>query len=163
MCAWIAPVDSTSTKKRRRSGQRLYFAASGWHHYKRAPKALKLHLENAAGEYRILGYKSGGIVVNDQAYTNPIIVSPAEEPEAWPVSAMADLTRAHLDPLLARQPEVVLIGTGPRQIFPDLQLLAALYEQHIGVEVMDTAAACRTFNIIAGEGRRVVAGLLPLD
>ncbi len=124
---------------------------------------MKLHLERAAGEYRILGYRADGIVVNEDVYKESIVVSAQDAPEPWPVISMSELLIAHVETLLARQPEVVLIGTGPKQVFPDMQLLASLYERGIGVEVMDTAAACRTFNIIAGEGRRVVAGLLPLE
>ena len=124
---------------------------------------MKLHLERAAGEYRILGYQSGGIVVNDQAYVDAVVVSPEEAPERWPVQSIAEITLESIELLLSRKPEVVLLGTGPKQTFPDMQILSSFYERGIGIEVMDTAAACRTFNIIAGEGRRVVAGLLPLE
>jgi uncharacterized protein len=72
----------------------------------------------------------------------------------------AELRSEHLEPALAMGPQVVIIGTGQRQQFPDPAVYFALLEQGIGVEIMDTGAACRTYNILAGEGRRVVAALM---
>lgn len=163
MCAGIAPVHSTSTIAGAITVVMLNSAPFGAQPAILAVRLVKLHLERAAGEYRILGYQADGIVVNEQAYTQAIVVSPELAPEVWPVNSVTDMDTAHFEALLARKPEVVLIGTGRRQVFPDMSLLASMYERSIGIEIMDTAAACRTFNIIAGEGRRVVAGLLPLE
>ena len=67
---------------------------------------------------------------------------------------------ADLEPLLGLAPEVVLLGTGARQHFPDAQVLRILHQQRIGVEVMDTSAACRTYNVLVTEGRSVAAALI---
>ena len=73
---------------------------------------------------------------------------------------MQDLAPADLVPVLELQPEVLLIGSGPRQKFPDRGTLAALYESRIGFEIMDTGAACRTYNVLVAEGRSVAAALI---
>ena len=72
------------------------------------------------------------------------------------------MTEAHIDALLELDPQVILLGTGARQIFPAMALLARGLARSIGIEVMDTGAACRTYNILMAEGRQVVAGLLPI-
>ena len=123
---------------------------------------MKLHLENALGEFRISSYADGVIIVNEQPFTEAIIVTATEAPQSWGVSDASMVTIESLAPLLECKPEVILVGTGERQVFPDMQVISHLYERQIGVEIMDTRAACRTFNIVAGEGRRVVAGLMPL-
>ena len=73
---------------------------------------------------------------------------------------MADLQAADLEPVLALRPELLLIGSGVRQEFPDQALFRALYESRIGFEIMDTAAACRTYNVLVAEGRDVAAALI---
>ncbi|MBI3771973.1 MAG: Mth938-like domain-containing protein [Gammaproteobacteria bacterium] len=78
----------------------------------------------------------------------------------WPPQDISTLSRDHIAQLAAYDPEVVLIGTGTRLTWPDRALLTPLMEQHIGFEVMDTAAACRTYNVLSLEGRKVVAGLM---
>ena len=163
MCAGIAPVHSTSTLAGASRPAVLNFALAGVKPTNLAVRLLKLHLERAAGEFRILGYKSGGIVVNERTYLEAVVVSPEDAPAPWSVRSVSKMTTSDLGPLLAREPEVILIGTGRRQVFPDMRLLTSMYERSIGLEVMDTAAACRTFNIVANEGRRVVAGLIPFN
>ena len=163
MCAWIAPVDSTSTPGGAAPRAVLNFAPPRATPATATLTLVKLHLERAAGEFRILGYQAGGIVVNEQTYTQAVVVSPQIAPQAWAIGSIHEMDGSSLEALLAHEPEVILIGTGRKQVFPDMRLLASMYERHIGLEVMDTAAACRTFNIIAGEGRRVVAGLIPFD
>lgn len=78
----------------------------------------------------------------------------------WPLRDISQLAERHLDSIMDLEPELVLIGTGRKQSFPETQLLSRFYSQGIGVEVMDSSAACRTFNILAGEGRKVVAGII---
>ncbi len=80
--------------------------------------------------------------------------------QRWPVERHEALTAAHFEAVLALEPEVVVFGSGARLRFAPPALLRALLERRIGVETMDTAAACRTFNVLAGEGRLVVAALL---
>ena len=98
--------------------------------------------------------------VNDLTLTDSFILSPQQLVENWPVRDSAALTADDLAPLLALQPEVVLLGTGERQVFPPAAVMAACLRQGVGLEVMTNAAAARTFNVLAGESRRVVAGFL---
>jgi uncharacterized protein len=88
------------------------------------------------------------------------ILSPQHLIKNWPAESSEQLEAVHLEAIIALKPELVLLGTGPRLTFPSQQILMGLHEQRIGVEIMDTAAACRTFNILVSEGRFVVAGLM---
>lgn len=119
---------------------------------------MKLHLDNIPG-YRIKAYNAGSIKINDETYTRNIIVMPEQLTE-WQAETFERLTPEDFQSVLACQPELVLLGTGQRQQFPSNALLAQLINAGIGVEVMDTQAACRTYNILASEGRQVAAALL---
>ncbi len=88
------------------------------------------------------------------------IVSPKQLIEDWAPNSLGDLLAEHLREILALEPEVVLLGTGATLDFPAAEILAELTTRQIGVEVMDTAAACRTYNILMHEGRQVVAGIM---
>lgn len=98
--------------------------------------------------------------VNDRVLVRSFILSPSTLQEEWAPNDIATLTPEDLAPLLALQPEVILLGTGDRQIFPSAAVLAAGLTRGVGIEVMTNAAAARTFNVLAGESRRVVAGFL---
>lgn len=78
----------------------------------------------------------------------------------WQPRSLAELEQSHLEALQELEPEVVIIGVGKQLRFPDPSVLSGLMAQGLGVEVMNTAAACRTYNILAGEGRRVVAAII---
>ena len=104
-----------------------------------------------------------GITVAGETYTASVILSPESVHPDWPVAVPADLTESALEAVLGLQPEVVILGTGKVQRFPDAALTLKFYQQGIGIEVMDTRAACRTFNILVMEERRVVAALMPPD
>jgi uncharacterized protein len=78
----------------------------------------------------------------------------------WEPKRLTELTESHLELVLSLDPELVLLGTGAKQQFPAMEILTALHRAQIGVEIMDTAAACRTFNILVAEGRHVVAALI---
>ncbi len=108
----------------------------------------------------IQGYDSGSVVVNGQQYSRSIVVLPDQLITEWRPARFSDLQESDLQQLLERNPEVVLLGTGPRQEFPSPSLLALFLDRQIGIETMDTASACRTYNILAAEGRRVAAALL---
>jgi len=95
-----------------------------------------------------------------ETISNSFIVSPRHLLRDWPPASISELQAEHFDAIIELQPELVLLGTGARLTFPSPQILVALHQQHIGVEVMDTAAACRTYNILMTEGRFVVAGLM---
>ena len=98
--------------------------------------------------------------VNDRTLSASFILSPQQLVEDWPVGDSATLRPDDLAPLLALHPEVILLGTGARQVFPPAAVMAACLRQGVGLEVMTNAAAARTFNVLAGESRKVVAGFL---
>jgi len=89
-------------------------------------------------------------------------VRPEGEILPWAPASFEALTAADFEALLAQRPELIVLGTGDRQRFPHPRLVAALTSERIGVEAMDTRAACRTYNILMSEGRKVLAALLPL-
>ncbi|HET7307999.1 MAG TPA: Mth938-like domain-containing protein [Gammaproteobacteria bacterium] len=108
-------------------------------------------------------YGPGYIVINDDEFRTSLILAPTELDADWAPQTFADLAAEHWDALLARKPDLVLLGTGKSQQFPAPEVMAPLYRAGVGVEVMKTAAACRTFNILTNEGRNVVAGLLMIE
>jgi uncharacterized protein len=105
------------------------------------------------------GYGDGYVMVNRKRYERNLIILP-DRIENWQAGTFEQLTAAHFEFLLALQPEIVLLGTGATLRFPPRSLTRALTESRIGVEVMDTSAVCRTYNILTAEGRRVAAALL---
>lgn len=102
----------------------------------------------------------GWVVVNGQRFEHSVAFSSGGQLEPWPCSQRADLTEDHFARLILWQPEVVVFGSGRRLQFAHPSLLRPLIDAGIGVETMDSQAAARTYNILAGEGRRVVAALL---
>lgn len=108
----------------------------------------------------ISAYGDDFITVNERRHALPAMLGGELPPRSWPVTSAAVLTPADLDPLLATDPEIVIIGCGPRQRFLPPELLHHIMRHGIGCEVMTTPSACRTWNIIVSEGRRVAAGLL---
>ena len=110
----------------------------------------------------INAYGPGWIEVNGQKFTHSLIVSslPGSVPAEWPVAQFEALASTDFDPLAASGAELVIFGSGQRLRFPQPAWLKALVERGIGLETMDTPAACRTYNILAGEGRKVVVALL---
>lgn len=109
--------------------------------------------------YRIRRYEPGRITVNETVYERSLVVSPDELFVDWPPESFSELEEEHMRFLATLSPELVLLGTGANQHFPNPGLLRALITQGIGVEVMDTAAACRTYNVLLAEERRVAAAL----
>ena len=106
------------------------------------------------------GYGAGHVIVNHKRFEHSLIVLPDRIIENWDANAFEDLTAEHFDFVMALQPELVLFGTGASLRFPHPRLTRSLIQAGIGVEVMDTAAACRTYNILTAEGRQVAAALL---
>jgi len=100
------------------------------------------------------------VTIVDRVVTRSFLLAPDRLVEDWPVADAARFDDAAIEAIVALEPEVVLLGTGPRQVFPPASARAALLRRGIGVEVMDNAAACRTYNLLAGEGRRVVAAIM---
>lgn len=120
---------------------------------------MKLHLDAPGGTNLIRAYAPGQLRVGDVTLITSAIVS-ATTLAPWRPASIAELAGVDLEPLYALTPEVVLLGTGQRQQFPDPALLATLYARRIGVEIMATSAACRTYNVLVAEGRSVVAALI---
>jgi uncharacterized protein len=121
---------------------------------------MKLHPNRSGNLNTVTGYGSGYVEINAQRHEQALIVQPEAPVEPWPVQRFDDLDAVHFDRLAANRPDVVLLGTGARQRFPHPRLTAALTSCGIGVEAMDTGAACRTYNILMSEGRKVVLAVL---
>jgi len=99
-------------------------------------------------------------LVNDRRLQSSFIIAPDRLVEDWAAAPIAELEPGQLEPLLALGPEVLVIGTGDAQGFPPPRTLAACLARGVGLEAMNNAAAARTFNVLASEGRRVVAGFI---
>ncbi|MDN5836382.1 MAG: Mth938-like domain-containing protein [Nitrosospira sp.] len=121
---------------------------------------MKLHLSGFSEQYMFTGYGPGYVVVNKTRHEQSLIVLPDRIIENWEATTFEQLTAEHFDFLLSLQPEMVLFGTGATLRFPHPSLTKTLITSKIGVEVMDTNAVCRTYNILTAEGRRVAAALL---
>jgi uncharacterized protein len=121
---------------------------------------MKFSEEKPDEGYFITAYDQSQIVINGRSLRSSFVLAPNAVIEHWSVGSVDELTESHFDSVLGLHPEIVLLGTGEVLRFPDLALYAQIINQGIGVEVMDTGAACRTYNILLGEGRRVVAGLI---
>jgi uncharacterized protein len=121
---------------------------------------LKLHADTPTALNTVTAYGPGFIEINKVRHTSAVLLTP-ERVEPWAIDSVDALAEADFERLLALKPEVALLGTGSRQRFPHPRLSRALTEAHIGLEVMSTAAACRTYNILMAEGRKVAAALMP--
>ena len=120
---------------------------------------MKLHASGLTSLNTFTGYGAGFVLVNDQRHETSLIVMP-EKLLPWEVQDFASLKAADFSVIVEMQPEVVLLGTGEKLRFPHPALTRALSEARIGVEVMDVQAACRTYNILMAEERKVAAALL---
>ncbi|BBP04245.1 hypothetical protein TPL01_20630 [Sulfuriferula plumbiphila] len=122
---------------------------------------MKFHLAQPQGLNLFTGYGNDYVIINGQRYdARSLIVTPDEIIEDWRVGNFSQLNENHFQALLALKPEIALLGTGTTLCFPHPRLSACLTNAGIGLEVMDTGAACRTYNILVAEGRHVVMGLL---
>jgi uncharacterized protein len=121
---------------------------------------MKFQPDRAEGVNVIVRHEPQRIWVNGQSHAASLVVPWQGEVQAWGVSAREALEATHFERLLAWQPSLVIFGSGNRLVFVKPALLRPLIERGIGVETMDTAAACRTYNVLASEGRTVVAALL---
>lgn len=121
---------------------------------------MQLHLERPDHEFFLRGADGASALVNERTLRASFILSPNRLVEGWPVTDIRALSVADLEPLWALEPELILLGSGALQAFPPAQVLAASLGRGVGLEAMTNAAAARTFNVLAGEGRRVVAGFV---
>ncbi|HWH80697.1 MAG TPA: Mth938-like domain-containing protein [Burkholderiaceae bacterium] len=121
---------------------------------------MKLQADRIEGQNAIARHGPDGVLVNGVEHAHSVIVPWAGEVLAWPVEAFEALAEAHFEQLAALAPELVIFGSGARLRFVRPALLKPLIGRRIGVETMDSAAACRTYNVLLAEGRSVVAALL---
>ena len=121
---------------------------------------MKFTLDRPATLHVVRGYAPGRLRIGEADYARSVIVCAATLIDDWRPQHIGELTAADLEPALALRPQVLLLGSGARQVFPSAELLAQLYAARIGFEVMDTGAACRTYNVLVGEGREVAAALI---
>jgi len=120
---------------------------------------MKFHLQ-APTATLVTGLGRGWIRLGEHEYRENVVLTPDVVVPGWAPAGFAALAPSDFAGLLEYAPELILLGTGAAQQFPDLRLTAGLAAAGIGIDVMDTRAACRTFNILLGEDRRVVAALL---
>ncbi len=124
------------------------------------PFPMKLHTPSTDGRHTITAYDADHVAVDGQRLTQSFLLTPQRLVENWPPPTLDALTAADIEAIAAFNCPIVLLGTGQRQRFPSPALLRPLFELRIGVEVMDTFAACRTYNILMAEGRDVLAALI---
>ena len=110
--------------------------------------------------YVITAYDNDAISINGKAFSQSLVIATTQLNENWGIEAIEGLAPDHIDQVLAFTPELIIIGTGNKLIFPAVEIYSAIIERGIGVDFMDTHAACRTYNILMSEGRDVVAGLI---
>jgi len=122
---------------------------------------MDLTLERPGDHLSIRSVSASGIQIADHWYPGPLIISSNELLTDWDAFEPGDLSEERLAPIFGLAPEVVLVGTGAKQVFPAPELLMCFYRHNVGVEFMSTSAACRTFNVLVSEHRNVVAALLP--
>ena len=121
---------------------------------------MQLSQENPDFIYVLRGVSAEGVLVNQETLTASFLLGPNQLVQGWRPASVADLQPDDMAAVLALEPSLVLLGTGPRQRFPAPAVMAALLTRGIGIEVMDSAAAARTFNVLATEGRKVIAAFL---
>lgn len=121
---------------------------------------MKLVRETGDGIYRIRSFEPGQVTVNETVYESGLVLSLTELYHPWPVTDVTQLAASDIEPILELDPEIILLGTGDAQRFPPREVMRDVVGRQIGLEVMDTASACRTFNVLMAEGRRIVAALV---
>ncbi|NML99500.1 Xcc1710-like domain-containing protein [Paraburkholderia sp. RP-4-7] len=121
---------------------------------------MKLHQDSSGALNTVTGYGPDYVEINLVRHSGSILLLPETPVIPWPVSSFDDLSAEHFAMLVDYAPEVVVFGSGERLRFPHPRLIAALTAKRIGVETMDFKAACRTYNILMAEGRKVAAALL---
>ena len=121
---------------------------------------MKLHATTTQQYQTITGYEEDWVEINALRFAHSLIVMPESLPVAWPVDAFENLSTGDFVPLEAVEPDLVILGTGMRQRFVAPALISRLLSRRIGVECMDNQAACRTYNILMAEGRKVALALI---
>ncbi|BAU57541.1 MTH938/NDUFAF3 family protein [Halorhodospira halochloris] len=124
---------------------------------------MRISRHDSPSVYRVNSYEPGAITINRQQYTTSVILTPESLSCDLAAERITDLALQDLQQLLAWQPEMILLGTGPTQIFPKREIIRGIISQEIGCEAITTSAASQTFNLLASEGRRVSAVLFVCD
>jgi uncharacterized protein len=125
---------------------------------------MKIELDNSLTHtYRINSYERGSIVIGDERFVSSLIITPSIVINNWSPQTFTDIATHHLEQIIEMKPELILLGTGSKQHFPETDLLSSIAKLNIGFEVMDTGAACRSYNILLQEGRNVAAALLMIE
>ena len=123
---------------------------------------MKLHSTQTLQYQTVTGYEDDWVEINAKRFAHSLVVLPESTPQPWKVDAFEDLQSSDFDILASLKPDLVILGTGKKQRFASPRLTANLMSQRIGVECMDNQAACRTYNILMAEGRKVaLAVILP--
>lgn len=120
---------------------------------------MDLSLDLPDGYLFVRRVESACVTLVDREVRTSFLLS-ADRVEDWPVTVASMLDATQVDSVLSLQPEVVLLGTGGKQVFPPAEFIAGFLSRGVGIEVMDNSAAARTYNLLAGEGRRVVAAFI---
>jgi uncharacterized protein len=120
---------------------------------------MKLHSDTIQGP-AVTGYGPGWVAINGEKITSSLVFSASGVRFPWNCAQFEDLQASHFEQLADMDAELILFGSGARLRFPKPEFLQSLYARRMGVETMDTQAACRTYNFLAAEGRKVVAALL---
>ena len=121
---------------------------------------MKFQPDQLDGVNNITHYDVDSLRVQGELHTASVLVPWAGTPQPWNVERLDQLTPAHFEAVLAMDPEVVIFGSGAKLRFVSPALYRSLIDKRIGVETMDSGAACRTYTVLANEGRRVVAAIL---
>jgi len=124
---------------------------------------MKLHATTTQQYQTVTGYEADWVEINAVRFAYSLIVLPESAPVSWQVNAFESLSSLDFDPLVAAAPDLVILGTGSRQRFVSPSLIGELLSRRIGVECMDNQAACRTYNILMAEGRKVALALIISD
>lgn len=121
---------------------------------------MQFNLDTSPGQNIINNYSPGQITINQITYKKSIIISPKQLITDWQPQQFTELTSDSFNPVIALNPELIILGTGEKHLFPHPELIEKLIEKKIGFEAMSTGAAARTFNVLLSEGRNVVAAML---
>jgi len=121
---------------------------------------MKFAQDSQEDGYVITAYDDNSVSINGKTFSQSLVVASTRLHEHWGIADIELLTSSHINLVLSLQPELIIIGTGNNLVFPAVEIYSGIIEHGIGVDFMDTGAACRTYNILMSEGRDVVAGLI---
>ena len=121
---------------------------------------MELQLENDPLGYRVGSFVNNTVTIGEVRYTTSLIVTPGKVVRDWPPQHPGGLQSMISETILALEPELILVGTGNALRFPDSVILKGVIRAGIGIDFMDSRAACRTYNVLAAEGRHVAAGII---